>query len=95
MQNGTLPKQKAKMAMALRGKKNYYEWNQIQSRHFRSTAKFTGFSVPRAEQLVEEMLGQVEAIVAQIDASLPQDFPSHIKDPIFEGMLALAKSQRQ
>jgi serine/threonine-protein kinase HipA len=95
MRSGVLPKQKAKMAMALRGKRNYYEWNQIQSRHFSSTAKFIDFSVARAEHLVEEMLGQVDAIVAQVEASLPKDFPNHIKDPIFEGMLALAISQRQ
>jgi serine/threonine-protein kinase HipA len=95
MKSGALPKQKAKMAMALRGKKNYYEWNQIQSRHFSSTAKFIDFSVARAEQVVEEMLGQVETIVAQVEASLPQDFPRHIKTPIFEGMIALATSQRQ
>jgi serine/threonine-protein kinase HipA len=93
MQSGAVPKQKARMAMALRGKKNYYEWNQIQSRHFISTAKFVDFSVTRAEQIVVEMLGQVETIVAQVEASLPQDFPSHIKEPIFEGMITLAKSQ--
>jgi serine/threonine-protein kinase HipA len=93
MKSGAVPRQKAKMAMALRGKKNYYEWNQIQSRHFSSTAKFVDFSITSAEQILEEMLGQVEAIVAQIEASLPPDFPNHVKEPIFEGMLTLAKPQ--
>jgi serine/threonine-protein kinase HipA len=93
MKSGAVPRQKAKMAMALRGKKNYYEWNQIQSRHFSSTAKFVDFSITRAEQILAEMLGQVKAIVAQVEASLPPGFPNHVKEPIFEGMLTLAKSQ--
>jgi serine/threonine-protein kinase HipA len=93
MQTNAVPKQKAKMAMAVRGKKNYYYWATIQARHFISTAKLINFSETQAEQILRAMLEQVDAAVAQVATALPQDFPTHISNPIFEGMTALARSQ--
>ncbi len=93
METVALPRQKAKMAMAVRGKRNYYYWDRIQPRHFIATAKAVDFPSERAEQIVWKMLRQVESIVAQVSATLPQNFPNHVKDPIFEGMIALAQSQ--
>jgi serine/threonine-protein kinase HipA len=93
MQTNAVPKQKAKMAMAVRGKKNYYHWDMIQARHFLSTAKFAEFSETQAERILWEMLRQVEGVVATVAADLPDSFPTHISNPIFEGMMALAQAQ--
>jgi serine/threonine-protein kinase HipA len=93
MRTNAVPKQKAKMAMAVRGKKNYYYWNTIQARHFISTAKLVNFSEIQAEQILWEMLEGVDRAIALVIATLPPDFPTHISDPIFEGMSTLAQTQ--
>ena len=91
MQTKEIPKQKAKMAMALKGKKNRYEWSQIQLRHFLSTAKVAEFSKKQTISLLLEMLEKTEFIAQQVQEQLPKDFPTHISQPILEGMTSLAK----
>lgn len=91
MTTQAIPKQKAKMAMALKGKKNRYEWFQIQPRHFLATAKAINFSQERAEFLVQTMLEQTETVVQQVAGQLPPEFPTHISEPILNGMVSLAR----
>nr|WP_299486669.1 HipA domain-containing protein [Acaryochloris sp. IP29b_bin.137] len=91
MQIKEIPKQKAKMAMALKGKQNRYEWSQIQLRHFLSTAKAAAFSKKQTISLLLEMLEKTEFIAQQVQEQLPKDFPTHISQPILEGMTSLAK----
>lgn len=91
MKTKEIPKQKAKMAMALKGKKNRYVWSQIQLRHFLSTAQATEFSQKQAISLLLEMLEKAEFIAQQIQKQLPKDFPTHISQSILEGMTSLAK----
>ncbi|BDM79192.1 hypothetical protein AM10699_20600 [Acaryochloris marina MBIC10699] len=91
MQTKEIPKQKAKMAMALKGKKNRYEWSQIQLRHFLSTAKVAEFSKKQTISLLLEILEKTEFIAQQVQEQLPKDFPTHISQPILEGMTSLAK----
>lgn len=87
----SLPRQKAKMAMALRGKKNRYEWLQLGPRHFLSTAKAVDFSQTKAMVLLLEMLERTETVIQAVAGRLPQGFPAHISTPIFEGMRSLAQ----
>ncbi|WP_010478705.1 HipA domain-containing protein [Acaryochloris sp. CCMEE 5410] len=91
MQTKEIPKQKAKMAMALKGKRNRYEWSQIQLRHFLSTAKAAEFSEKQTVSLLLEMLEKAEFFAQQVQEQLPKDFPTHISQPILEGMTSLAK----
>jgi serine/threonine-protein kinase HipA len=93
MQKNTLPKQKVKMAMAVRGKKNYYYWDQIQARHFITTANLVNFPEFQTEQILWEMLNQVDTVIAQVVKILPNDFPQHISKPIFQGMRTLSQTQ--
>lgn len=81
-----LQAKKIKMAMALKGKNNHYHWQEVQRRHFLSTAKIANYSVQRAEQLLDEMLAKTDAVIAEVASKLPKDFPVHISQPIFEGM---------
>lgn len=91
MKTKEMPKQKAKMAMALKGKKNRYEWSQIQLRHFLSTAKAASYSQKQAIFLLLDMLEKAEFIAQQTQEQLSQDFPTHISEPILEGMASLAR----
>ncbi len=93
--NGSLQKQKIKMAMAmamaLRGKRNHYRWNEIQRRHFASTAKNANYLAMEAERLLEEMLSQVEKVIDKVSKRLASGFPMSVAEPIFNGMRLLAK----
>jgi serine/threonine-protein kinase HipA len=94
MQAKTIPGQKAKMAMALRGtSQNHYLWSKIQLRHFLATAKASNFSQKKAKQILSEMLEQVDDVATQVLEKLPEGFPSDISDPILQGMTQLAKQQ--
>jgi len=82
----SIPRQKAKMAMALTGSKKYYKWQTIQPRHFLSTAKAVGFSEQRAGELMAEMKAQTAQAVEAVRQQLPPDFPAAISETIFEGV---------
>lgn len=84
--NKQLQAKKIKMAMALKGKNNHYYWYDIQRRHFLTTAKIANYSVHRAEQILDEMLEKVDAVIEQVSNKLPDKFPSNIYQPIFDGM---------
>jgi serine/threonine-protein kinase HipA len=94
MQTNAIPWQKAKMAMAFKGTKNYYHWTTIQPRHFISTAKGVGFSPKRAKQILKEMLEQSILVAEQVSNSLPEGFPNHVSEPILQGIKILAKKHR-
>lgn len=55
-------------------------------RHFFNTANEVGFPLSSMEQILYEMGSMTEAVITQVAAELPTDFPSFITDPIFEGM---------
>lgn len=94
MQAKTIPRQKAEMAMALRGtNKNHYRWARIQPRHFLATANAINFSQKKAERILTEMLEQARDVATQVSEKLPAGFPSNISEPILQGMAILAKRQ--
>ncbi|WP_318460933.1 type II toxin-antitoxin system HipA family toxin [Photobacterium leiognathi] len=90
MDSNSIPKQKAKMAMALTGTKKYYKWQTIQPRHFLSTAKAVGFSTQRANELMSEMKTQAPSVIEKVRQQLPNDFPTEISESIFNGVLKQA-----
>ncbi|WP_305403940.1 type II toxin-antitoxin system HipA family toxin [Photobacterium leiognathi] len=90
MDSNSIPKQKAKMAMALTGTKKYYKWQTIQPRHFLSTAKAVGFSTQRANELMSEMKNQAPSVIEKVRQQLPNDFPTDISESIFNGVLKQA-----
>jgi serine/threonine-protein kinase HipA len=88
------PVQKIKIAMALKGtKRNNYHWSNIQPRHFISTAKAINFSPKKAELILKEMLEQADRVAEEVAGRIPEGFPTHISEPILQGMVSLAKQQ--
>jgi serine/threonine-protein kinase HipA len=88
------PVQKIKIAMALKGiKKNNYHWSAIQARHFISTAKAVNFSPKRAELILKEMLEKANQVAKEVAERVPEGFPTHISEPILQGMGSLARQQ--
>lgn len=87
--NKQLHERKIKMAMALRGKHNHYHWYNIRRDHFIETAKYANYPADVAETILDEMLEKVDSVIEKVAAELPKQFPSHIAQPIFDGMRAM------
>lgn len=82
---------KLKMAMALRGKRKRYGWNQLQYRHWLSTAKECNFPSDMVEGIISEILENMEHVIQYVESLLPDEFPDSIATPIFEGILKAAR----
>ena len=82
-----LEKQKIKMAMALKSKNNHYKWIEMHRRYFLATADLANFPPKRADQILDSMLVQVDDVIKTVRKKLPENFPTHISNPIFKGML--------
>jgi len=80
-----------KLAMALLGKNRHYEMHGIQRRHFNSTAQKVGYA-PNAEPIIEELLARTPAAIAEVQAELPQDFSSRVRDAILGGLEQAART---
>ena len=85
-----LAPQKAKMAMAVRGKNRHYRWSEIQARHWISTAADVGLETT-AEEDILELVEQVPGVVERVSGLLPRGFPDAVSDPIFDGLLRSAE----
>lgn len=82
----TLDSHKINMAMPLWSKAAPTYWHQIKRVDFLETAKHIHYSVERAEAILDDMLARVDTVIQQVSANLPQAFPKHVSEPIFEGM---------
>lgn len=86
MAQGSLPTEKAKMAMSLKGKNRHYHWAKIEPRHFISTAGQIGYSTRRTMELMNEIVDMTEGVLARVKANLPEDFPVQVSQSIFDGV---------
>jgi serine/threonine-protein kinase HipA len=80
---------KLKLAMAARGKNRHYRWQEIERRHWLATAKRARFPVDDATAILETMAEQLDAVVDEVTAELPDGFPAAVSDPILEGLRAM------
>ncbi|WP_016954502.1 type II toxin-antitoxin system HipA family toxin [Catenovulum agarivorans] len=85
-----IAKQKVKMAMAIRGSKNYYQLQKIQYRHFIQQGKQVGFTEAEVIGLIDSVLAVLDTVIENVVAKLPEDFPRNLSDMIFTGMRAQA-----
>ncbi|WP_349629334.1 HipA domain-containing protein [Shewanella algae] len=74
-----------KLAMGLKATKGKkYEINKILPRHFLDTAKAVNFSQDKMQRIMDEMKGALPEAISQVRANLPEGFPEHISNSIFE-----------
>jgi serine/threonine-protein kinase HipA len=78
--------QALKMAMSLKGKSRHYLWNNVQIRHWLSTAVQCQFSEAMMQNIIEDVFDNMEDVINQITDSLPKNFPKQISESIFAGM---------
>jgi len=84
-----LAPQKAKLAMAVRGKNRHYRWAEIQARHWISMAKEIGLEATSEEDILHIADG-AETVAETVSAMLPRGFPGEVSDPILDGLLRSA-----
>lgn len=76
---------KAKLAMAV-GTNRHYRIDQIKERHWLQVAQETKFPNEKMEEILHEVIGSVDKVIATVSQLLPKDFPQDIARSIFEGM---------
>lgn len=83
--------QDLRLAMALLGKNRHYHMQQIQRRHFNSTAKRVGYGKD-AEDLLQALISATPQVVERVQADVPKGFSQQVLDTVLSGVLAAAKS---
>ncbi|TKC91219.1 type II toxin-antitoxin system HipA family toxin [Trinickia terrae] len=83
-----IARQKAKLAMAVRGRGNHYQIDAIQPRHWIEQARQAGLSSETAQDLIAEVVDQTENALRIANDQLPRDFPAEVADAILSGVRA-------
>lgn len=81
-----LPKQKLKMAMAIKGSRNYYQVAKIQRRHFIQHGLRIGLSEASVHSMIEDIVESTDDVINKVSCMFPADFPAHVSEKIFSGM---------
>ncbi len=83
---------KLKLSMGLKATKGKkYEISKILPRHFLDTAKAVNFSQEAMQEIIAEMKDALPKAMLQVSTRLPEDFPKHIADSIFENTQKVVK----
>jgi serine/threonine-protein kinase HipA len=86
MSKKALQPQKIKMAMSLKGKNIHWKWNNIQPRHFVSTAEHVKYPVDKVISHYEYFIDNVEDAIAKVEGKITKNFPTYVTEAIFKGL---------
>ena len=81
--SGQLNKRKVKLAMSLIGKNRHYRMEDIQPRHFLSTAEAVNFPIDIMRDILEKMANEANDVIDRVQSTLPPSFPRSTSEPIF------------
>lgn len=87
---GKLDRRELKLAMALRGKNSHYKLADIQRRHFNTTARLCGLGTDM-ETIIADVLERTPAVIEQVSARLPGDFPEEVFATVADGLMDSAR----
>lgn len=76
--------QKLRMAMALNGKNKHYVWHEIMLHHWFDESKKINFPKTDMSEIIEQTIGTVDSVLADVSSRLPDNFPDDIASPIFD-----------
>lgn len=83
---GQIAWQNIKMAMAVKGKNQHYQWNCILPRHWLAMAARCQFDEAEMQKIIEEICDILPSVIEQVENSLPRDFPEAMANSMFRGM---------
>lgn len=75
-----------KMAMALHGSNTHYKWHSIMPGHWFDESRRVDFPETEMQSIIDNTLSKTETVISDVTSKLPDDFPEHIANPIFEEM---------
>ncbi|KVN29650.1 toxin HipA [Burkholderia pyrrocinia] len=81
---------KAKLAMAVHGKRKHYAMRDITRRHFSAMAEHCLLG-DIATPIVERLIAATPAVIGTVGAALPRGFPAKVADRILEGLRRAAE----
>ena len=90
---GKLSPHKTRMAMAVRSKNAHWHMNKIARRHWQTVGERYGIMSPKGlavEAVIDKVVEMTPAVVEQVRAKLPNNFPAEVAEAIFNGLLKAA-----
>jgi serine/threonine-protein kinase HipA len=85
-----LAPEKAKMAMAVRGRGRHYQWERMTRRHWRETAKAGGMEA-EIEGILSELIDGADGAAEKAAEALPTGFPGRVAETILSGLKQAAR----
>ena len=77
----------AKLAMGLTASKGkIYAIDHIFPCHFYRTAKAVGFEQAKMKRIIAEFIGNLDMVISNVRAKLPDTFPPRITESILKGL---------
>ncbi len=80
-----------KMAMAVKSKSTHYHWYNIQLRHWLAMSDKCNFPQENMQAIIDDVFDKMDEVIDKVSKSLPLQFPTHISEPIFDGMRKIKK----
>lgn len=77
---------RVKLAMAVRSKNVHYLISEIRRRHWVAQGRRVTLAAEEVEEMIDTLTGKTEAVIENVAAQLPNGFPEHVSDKIFDGM---------
>jgi serine/threonine-protein kinase HipA len=81
--------QRARLAMALRGRSPHYKLGEIRARHWLDLANRAG--APEAVDALGDMAAQAGAVLEKVEGQLPPSFPAPVWNKVSRGVLRHAQ----
>ncbi len=88
-----LPMEKAKLAMAVRGKNTHYRINEIQARHWSALTEDT--AIPGIWERMHMLVDSADSAVDQVEKDLPNGFPERVFTSIRDGIRRQARRYKK
>ena len=84
-----LPLERAKLAMAVRGRRPHYRIDEITGRHWRELSECLG--VANLWNRMQTLVAETSAALGRLEARLPPDFPERVYTRIRTGVLSQSR----
>lgn len=85
-----IPRQKAKLAMGVRGSSLHYLITRIQRRHWEAQAQSAGLTEDDVAWVIDYLTSKTAEVIEHVAAQLPPGFPEAVSGPIFAGLKSQA-----
>ena len=90
-EQGQLPMQRIKMAMAVYGANRHYEWSRMEPRHWVETGRRCGIAEETTRGLMNEIGESTGGVLERVGQRIPSSFPNQLQEAILSGVKSSAR----